>query len=101
MLIDKKIAGFDDNQADSYLRKALAKGKKDRMELCRQWLIYGKINKPAPKGYDETNKNQPMYDPEAKHGSEILGAINNGYSEQELIEFWEMLKDYASYLSIK
>ena len=98
MLIAKKIAGFDDNQADSYLRKALAKGHKQKMDLCRQWLIYGKINKPAPKGYDENNVNQPMYDPEAKHGAEILGAINNGYSEQELIEFWEMLKDYASYL---
>ena len=98
MLIAKKIAGFDDNQADSYLRKALAKGHKQKMDLCRQWLIYGKINKPYPKGYDENNKNQPMYDPEAKHGAEILGAINNGYSEQELIAFWEMLKDYASYL---
>lgn len=98
MLIAKKIAGFDDNQADSYLRKALAKGKKDRMELCRQWLIYGKKNEEPPKGYDENNKNQVMYDPQAKHGREILGAINNGYSEEELKGFWEMLKDYASYL---
>lgn len=98
MLIAKKIAGFDDNQADSYLRKALAKGHKEKMELCRQWLIYGKINKPAPNGYNINDKDQPMYDPTAKHGSEILGAINNGYNEKELKEFWEMLKDYASYL---
>lgn len=98
MLIAKKIAGFDDNQADTYLRKALAKGKKEPMELCRQWLIYGKRNTKAPIGYDADDKNQVMYDEAGKYGAEILGAINNGYTEEELIAFWDMLKDYASYL---
>ena len=41
MLIAKKVAGFDDNQADSYLRKATAKKKIDLMNLCKRWMIYG------------------------------------------------------------
>jgi DNA polymerase-3 subunit alpha len=98
MLIAKKIAGFDDNQADSYLRKALAKGAVDKMELCRRWLIYGKKNEQAPKGYDESNTNQVMYDPQGKYGNPIKGAISNGYKIEELNAFWDDLKGYASYL---
>src|SRR5699024_2150457 len=52
MAIAKKIAGFDDNQADSYLRKALAKKKRTVMDLCKRWLIYGKVNAEIPAGYD-------------------------------------------------
>lgn len=98
MLISKKVANFDDNQADSYLRKALAKGDIAKMELCKQWLIYGKVNEEAPIGYDISNTNQVMYDPKGKYGAPILGGINNNYKEDALILFWEMLKDYASYL---
>jgi DNA polymerase-3 subunit alpha len=98
MLIAKKVAGFDDNQADSYLRKALAKGAVDKMELCRRWLIYGKKNEVAPKDYDESNTNQVMYDPKGKYGNPIKGAINNGYKIDKLNAFWDDLKGYASYL---
>lgn len=98
MLIAKVVAGFDDSQADSILRKALAKKKADKMELARRLFIYGKINEEAPADYDESNTNQPIYDPTGKHGSPVLGGINNGYTETELTEFWEKLKGYASYL---
>lgn len=99
MLIAKLVAGFDDSQADSILRKALAKKKADKMELARRLFIYGKINEEPPVGYDdEANPNQPVYDPKGKHGSPVLGGINNGYTEAELTEFWEKLKGYASYL---
>lgn len=98
MLIAKLVAGFDDSQADSILRKALAKKKADKMELARRLFIYGKINEEPPADYDESNTNQPIYDPKGKHGSPVLGGVNNGYTEQELTEFWEKLKGYASYL---
>lgn len=71
------------------------------MDLCRQWFIYGKINKPAPEGYDETNKNQPMYDPEAKYGDPIKGGIANGYKKEDLIKFWHDIEGYCDYLLIK
>ena len=98
MLIAKKVAGFDDAQADSILRKALAKKKADKMELARRLFIYGKINKTAPDDYDESNLNQCIYDPKGKHGAPVLGGVNNGYTELELTEFWNKLKGYASYL---
>lgn len=97
MRIAQFVAGFDDNQADSYLRKALAKKDPVKMELCKQWFIYGKVNKEAPSDLAQDGKH-PYYDPEAKHGKEILGGVNNGYSSQELEEFWESIKGYASYL---
>ena len=99
MLIAKHVAGFDDSQADSILRKALAKKKADKMELARRLFIYGKKNCSAPADYDETNTNQCIYDPKGKYGASVLGGINNGYTEEELTEFWEKLKGYASYLS--
>lgn len=80
MLIAKKVAGFDDNQADTYLRKSVAKKKKKLMDLCKTWFIYGK----------------PEHD---KYGNPITGGINNGYSEQELITFWtDVVEGCASYL---
>lgn len=98
MNIAKQVAGFSDNHADSYLRKSLAKGDVEKMELCRRWLIYGKINQESPKDYNHDIVNQVMYDPTSKYGLEILGGINNGYKEQELNEFWDGLKGYSSYL---
>lgn len=98
MAIAKKIAGFDDNQADSYLRKALAKKKQAIMDLCKRWLIYGKKNEEAPKGYDNNNPNCTMYDPSAKYGAPILGASNNGYDIKDLEAFWADMEGYASYL---
>lgn len=98
MLIAKLVAGFDDTQADSILRKALAKKKKDKMELARRLFIYGKRNCKPPTDYDESNTNQCIYDPKGKYGAPVIGGVHNGYSEQELTEFWEKLKGYASYL---
>lgn len=68
------------------------------MELARRLFIYGKINSEPPADYDESNVNQPIYDPKGKYGAPVLGGINNGYTEEELTEFWEKLKGYASYL---
>lgn len=68
------------------------------MELARRLFIYGKINSNPPADYDESNVNQAIYDPKGKYGSPVLGGINNGYSEEELTEFWEKLRGYASYL---
>lgn len=98
MLIAKLVAGFDDSQADSILRKALAKKKADKMELARRLFIYGKRNEKAPADYDENNTNQVIYDPKGKYGAPVLGGINNGYTKEELTDFWDKLKGYASYL---
>lgn len=103
MRISQVVAGFDDNQADSYLRKALAKKDSKKMELCKQWFIYGKVNAEDPAEYsnlfeDKNSKNRPYYDPKGEYGSPILGGVNNGYTAEELEEFWENIKGYASYL---
>ena len=98
MLISQRVAGFSDNQADSYLRKATAKKQKDKMALCRQWFIYGKRNEEPPTDYDASNMNQPMYDPTGRHGEPVLGGLNNGYSEQELSKFWTDIEGYCDYL---
>ena len=97
MRIAQAVAGFDDNQADSYLRKALAKKDPVKMELCKQWFIYGKVNSEKPDICNDL-ASKAFYDPTAKHGRAILGGVNNGYTEQELEEFWENIKGYASYL---
>lgn len=98
MAIAKKIAGFDDNQADSYLRKALAKKKKDMMDLCKRWLIHGKRNQPIPEGYNNDNQSSTMYDPTGKYGAEIQGAKFNNYEVKDLELFWNDMEGYASYL---
>lgn len=103
MLIAQRVANFNGNQSDSYLRKALGKKKADVLDLCRRWFIWGKVNENQPEGYDEENTNQVFYDPEGKYGDPILGGINNNnlYTEQMLIDFFEQLKGYAKYLSTK
>lgn len=98
MLIAQRVAGFNGNHADSYLRKALAKKKIDLLRLCQQWFTYGKLNEEPPAGYDATNLNQPMYDPTGKYGAPIKGGIANGYDEKQLNEFFSNLEGYASYL---
>lgn len=99
MKMSQIVAGFDDNQADTYLRKALAKKKKDKLALCKQWLIWGKSNTTPPTvDYDPENTEQIYYDPEAKHGNPIDGGLKRGYKLEDLLEFWEDLQGYASYL---
>ena len=78
MLLAKDIAGFSDNQADSYLRKAMAKKKRELLELCKSWFIYGK--------------------PEDEYGPAIKGGIANGYKEEDLKEYFDSLDSYCSYL---
>lgn len=98
MRIAQKVAGFNDNQADSFLRKAMAKKKRALIELCNQWFVYGKINAIPPDNYDPDNKNQPYYDPEAKYGDEINGGIANGYDEHQLIAYNNKIDGFSSYL---
>ena len=78
MLLAKDIAGFSDNQADTYLRKAMAKKKRDLLELCKGWFIHGK--------------------PEDEYGPAIKGGVANGYDEQALTEYFDSLDSYCSYL---
>lgn len=68
------------------------------MDLCKRWLIYGKKNEEAPKGYDNNNPNCTMYDPVGRYGAPILGASNNGYDIKDLEAFWADMEGYASYL---
>lgn len=79
MLMAKEVAGFDDNQADTYLRKGLAKKKRQLIDLCKQWFIYGKPE-------------------EDEYGSPIEGGMSRGYDEKEMLDFWDDLEGYASYL---
>ncbi len=98
MQIAQRVAGFSGNQTDSVLRKCLAKKKRSMMDMCKQWLIYGKINLEPPEGHDENNLDQPMYDPKKKYGEEIDGAIKRGYEEKILKAFWKDLEGYSDYL---
>lgn len=98
MLITKKVAGFNDAQSDSIARKILAKKKDSLMKMFRQCFIFGKLNCNPPSNYNEEEINQPYYDPQGKYGTPILGAVNNGYSYEELDEFFNNLKGYSSYL---
>lgn len=68
------------------------------MEIFRRCFIYGKKNGQPPKDYDESNLNQPYYDIDSHYGAEIPGGIANGYSEEELLTFYESLKGYCTYL---
>ena len=78
MMLVKDIAGFSDNQADSYLRKGMAKGKADLVALCREWFINGKE--------------------EDEHGAAIKGGVANGYDAQALAEYFDNLMGSAKYL---
>lgn len=79
MMLAQKIAGFDDNQADTYLRKGISKKKVHLIELCKEWFIYGKPEKD-------------------KYGEPILGGIHNGYNEKELVDLWNDIEKNRSYL---
>lgn len=80
MLMAQKVAGFNGNQSDTYLRKGVGKKKRKLIDLCREWFIYGKPNK------DE-------------YGDPIDGGIKRGYDEQELKDFWDdVVEGCASYI---
>ena len=78
MMLVKDIAGFSDNQADSYLRKGMAKGKANLIALCREWFINGKE--------------------EDEHGAAIKGGVANGYNAEELANYFDNLMGSAKYL---
>ena len=78
MMLVKDVAGFSDNQADSYLRKGMAKGKANLIALCREWFINGKE--------------------EDEHGAAIKGGVANGYDAETLANYFDDLMGSAKYL---
>lgn len=98
MRIAQRVAGFDDNQADSFLRKSMAKKKRDLMALCDQWFVYGKINQTPPEGYDYDNKEQVYYDPNRKYGNEIAGGLKNGYDLKDMKNYLKTIAEFCTYL---
>lgn len=98
MQIAQKVAGFDGNQADSFLRKAMAKKRVELLKLCQRWFVYGKRNETPPADYDPDSLIGPMYDPTGKYGAPILGGVANGYDEKLLTDFFNSLESFASYL---
>ena len=96
MLISKKVSGFNDMQADSITRKVLAKKKIQLFPMMKRCHIYGKINAEGPEGW-ENDDHAPWYDPKGKLGAEIPGALANGYTEQELLDYFDKIEGFAKY----
>lgn len=97
MRISVDAFGFNMNQADSLSRKIFAKKKKDKMEMLRRIMKYGKINSPGPENWKD-NPNLPWYDVAQEYGPEIDGGIKRGYSEKEMDDFWNTIQGFADYL---
>ena len=97
MAISKRIAGFDDNQADALTRKTIAKKKQDMWHMLVRCHIYGKKNEKGPEGWEE-NDNLPWYDPKGKYGAEIPGAVSKGYTKAEIEYFFNYISNFSSYL---
>lgn len=96
MLISKKVSGFNDMQADSITRKITAKKKLALFPMMIRCHIFGKKNCEGPEGWEE-DENAPWYDPEGKLGPEIPGALVNGYSKEEMLAYFEAIKNFCSY----
>lgn len=96
MLISKKIAGFDDSQADSLVRKPVAKKHKEMFPMMIRCHIYGKKNCEGPEGWEQDD-NAPWYDPKGKYGPEIKGALANGYTKEEVLKYFDTIEGYSSY----
>lgn len=96
MQISKRIAGFNDNQADSLTRRVVAKKKASMMPMLIRCHTYGKLNIEGPKGW-ENNDDLPWYDPKGKYGGEIEGAVRRGYSADEVKQFFKDIENYSSY----
>lgn len=96
MLISKRIAGFNDGQADSITRKITAKKKVKMFPMMKRCHIYGKKNCEGPKGW-ENDDNAPWYDPDAHYGAEIKGAIANGYTADEVNNYFNKTEKFSSY----
>lgn len=96
MAISKKIAGFDDMQADSLTRKTVAKKKVAMMPMLIRCHIYGKKNCEGPEGWED-DMNAPWYDPKGKYGGEIEGAVNRGYTPDEVLHYFNVIEKFSSY----
>ena len=96
MAISKKIAGFDDGQADSLTRKTIAKKKVKMMPMLIRCHIFGKKNCEGPEGW-ENDDHAPWYDPEGHYGGEIEGAVNRGYTEEEVRHYFKVIEKFSSY----
>lgn len=96
MLISKKVAGFNDMQADSLTRKTIAKKKQSMMPMLIRCHIFGKKNCEGPAGWED-DMHAPWYDPKGKYGDEIPGAISNGYTEEEMLSYFHTIEKFSSY----
>lgn len=96
MQIAKQVSGFDDNQADSIVRKIIAKKKASMFPMMIRCHIYGKKNIEGPEGWEQDD-NAPWYDPKAKYGPEIKGAIANGYTADEMNYYFDYISGFSSY----
>jgi len=96
MAISKRVAGFDDTQADSLMRKCIAKKKPEMMYMLQRCFIYGKKNCEGPEGWEEQD-DLPWYDPKGKYSGEIDGGIARGYTKEEIENFFVSIKEYSSY----
>ena len=96
MQISKKVSGFDDLQADSITRKLTAKKVLSMFPMMKRCHIYGKKNCEGPEGWENDN-NAPWYDPKGKYGGEIPGALSNGYTAEELNDYFKSIEGFASY----
>lgn len=97
MNIGIKAFGFNSNQADSILRKTIAKKKKDKMEMLRRIMKYGKRNSSGPENWKD-DPDLPWYDEKQEYGPEIDGGLKRGYSEKEMDDFWNTIQGFADYL---
>lgn len=97
MAIGVRAFGFNGNQSDSILRKIIGKKKKDKLEMLRRIIKYGKLNCEGPEGWHD-NPYLPWYDPDGKqYGDEIKGGLKNRYTAEEIDDFWNKLVEFASY----
>lgn len=95
MQISKKIAGFNDMQADILTRKIIGKKQVDKWHMLIRCHTYGKKNEEGPTGW-EFQDNLPWYDPKGKYGGEIPGAISNGYTRKEVEDFFKSTEKFSS-----
>lgn len=96
MQIAKQVSGFDDNQADSIVRKIIAKKKASMFPMMIRCHIYGKKNCEGPEGWEQDD-NAPWYDPKGKYGPEIKGAVSNGYTPEEMNYYFDYISGFSSY----
>lgn len=96
MLIGMRAFGFNQGQSDSIIRKIFAKKKADQLEKLRRIMIYGMVPGKGPEGW-ENNSTAPWYDEDGHYGDAICGGVANGYTAEEVQNFFDSVKGFASY----